>query len=121
MTKTPSVTVEQRHSPRTLYPDLRIIYNGLAETAETRPPDLSTEGMFINTPFIFIPGADLQVRFDLVCTGAMVETRARVRYCEPGVGVGVQFLHLPEACRQAIEKELRWKNTGRAAMESPAN
>jgi PilZ domain len=121
MTKTTEVAVEHRRFQRTPYPDLRVIYNGLADTVETRPPDLSPDGMFINTPFIFVPGADLQVRFDLVCSGTTVETLARVRYCEPGVGVGVQFVHLPEPCRQAIEKELHWKNTGTAAMESPAN
>lgn len=121
MTKTRAVTVEQRRSERTLYPDLRVIYNGLADTTETRPPDLSRDGMFINTPFIFVPGADLQVRFDLICTGATVETQARVRYCDPGVGIGVQFLQLPDACRKAIEKELHWKTTGQAAMETPLN
>jgi hypothetical protein len=111
MSKTTDVTVERRLHRRALYPDLRVIYNGLSDHEPSRPPDLSPEGMFIATPFTFLPGANLQLRFDLVCTGTTVEALGKVRYCVPGVGVGVQFLDLPGACRLAIEKELSWKDS----------
>ena len=109
MTDTTAVLVEQRHSQRTLYPDLRITCNGLADATGTRPPDLSPDGMFVNTPLGFSPGATIQLRFDLVCTGTVVEGRGKVRYWIPGVGVGVEFVDLAAPCRAAIERELAWK------------
>jgi hypothetical protein len=118
MTKTSTVDVEQRLCQRTLYPDLRIICNGLAATTETRPPDLSPDGMFVNTPLAFTAGAILQLRFDLVCTGAVVEARGKVRYWIPGVGLGVKFIDLPGACRDAIKKELDWKKSGKLTEEA---
>lgn len=121
MSRMSTVAVEQRHCERTLYPDLRIICNGLATTTDTRPPDLSPEGMFVNTPCAVMPGAVLQVRFDLVCTGAVIEAQGKVRYWIPGVGVGVQFVDLPAPCRAAIEQELDWKKAGgRARLSSAA-
>jgi hypothetical protein len=35
-----------------------------------------------------------------------VSVRAEVRHCDPGFGVGVEFLELPPDALQAIEKEL---------------
>jgi Tfp pilus assembly protein PilZ len=112
MTQTSPVAVEQRHCERTLYPDLRIICNGLAANTETRPPDLSPDGIFINTPLAFTAGDTLQLRFDLVCTGTVIEAQGKVRYWIPGVGLGIKFIDLPSACRDAIERELDWKKTG---------
>ena len=114
MADTTAVLVDQRHAERTLYPDLRIICNGLAATTGTRPPDLSPDGMFVNTPLGFSPGTTIQLRFDLICTGAVVEGRGKVRYWVPGVGVGVEFVDLAAPCRAAIERELAWKKLDRA-------
>lgn len=110
MSDTIAPTVEQRQCQRTLYPDLRIICNGLAANTDVRPPDLSPNGMFVTTPLGFTPGTTIQLRFDLVCTGTVVEARGKVRYWIPGVGVGVEFVDLPSPCRIAIQEELDWKN-----------
>ncbi|HEX9121648.1 MAG TPA: PilZ domain-containing protein [Terriglobales bacterium] len=100
------IQVEQRRAPRVLYSDLKIIYDGMANVVVKRSPDLSTSGMFINTPHSYPPGAQLQLRFDLLRTGVIVQVLGDVRYCLLGIGVGVQFVNLPEYARAAIEKEL---------------
>ncbi|MGZ4826402.1 MAG: PilZ domain-containing protein [Terriglobales bacterium] len=99
-------TVEQRAMPRIFYRDLKITYNRCAERVETRSPDLSPKGMFINTPRTFARGAQLTLQFELLRAGVMVHTVGEVRYCLVGVGIGVEFVHLPEYARAAIEMEL---------------
>jgi hypothetical protein len=98
--------VEQRQAPRLVYRDLKISYNGLTQTVSNRSPDLTPQGMFINTPRLFPPGALLKLRFDLVRTGVIVQALGDVRYWLPDTGVGVHFVNLPEYARAAIEKEL---------------
>jgi len=72
-----------------------------------RPPDVSTHGMFFNSPTRFPEGAVLNLRFRLALTGAEIRTRCEVRYCLPGVGVGVEFIGIsPEAVRD-IEHEIK--------------
>ncbi|HUJ29863.1 MAG TPA: PilZ domain-containing protein [Candidatus Acidoferrum sp.] len=86
--------------------DLSVTYEGRSEDVALRPPDISTRGMFINTNQNFPEGAVLNVQFRLGHTDTEISTRAEVRYCLPGVGVGVEFLDIsPEAVR-AIEKEI---------------
>jgi hypothetical protein len=106
MVTSPGILVEQRQTPRVLYRDLKIVYDGIPNVVDTRSPDLSASGMFINTPRAYPPGAQLRLRFDLLRTGIMVESLGNVRYWLPGIGVGVQFVNLPECARAAIEKEL---------------
>jgi PilZ domain len=100
------IQIDQRQAPRILYRDLKISYNGATEVVDRRSPDLTPQGMFINTPRDFPQGALLTLRFDLVQTGVIVQVVGEVRYCLPGVGVGVQFLDLAPSSRTAIEKEL---------------
>src|SRR5579863_2779946 len=69
--------------------DLSVTYEGHSEDVAARPPDISTRGMFINTTKTFPEGAVLNVRFRLAISGHEVKSRAEVRYCLPGVGVGV--------------------------------
>jgi PilZ domain len=98
--------VDQRQAERIIYRDLRISYDGCIEVVDRRSPDLTPQGMFINTPRQFPVDAQLTLRFDLVRTGVIVQAVGRVRYCLPGVGVGVQFVDLSPSARAAIEKEL---------------
>jgi hypothetical protein len=87
--------------------DLAVTYEGESEDVVTRPPDISTRGMFINTSRVFPEGAVLNVRFRLAICGEQFQLRCEVRYCLPGVGVGVEFIGIsPEAVR-AIEKEIK--------------
>jgi PilZ domain len=87
--------------------DLAVSYEGHGETIATRPPDISPQGMFINTAMHFPEGAVLNVSFRLARTGAKIETRCEVRYCLEGVGVGVEFIDIAPEASQAIEEELR--------------
>jgi hypothetical protein len=86
--------------------ELSVTYEGHSEAVATRPPDLSSRGMFINTSRIFPEGAILNVRFRLALSGVEIYTRAEVRYCLAGVGVGVEFIEIRPADVQAIEKEI---------------
>jgi hypothetical protein len=87
--------------------ELWITYEGYSEEVPLRPPDLSSRGMFIQTPRHFPEGAVLKVRFRLARSRYEVNARAEVRYCLPGVGIGVEFIEIPSEARLAIEDELR--------------
>jgi len=92
--------------------DLSVSYEGYSENIQTRPPDISTRGMFINTSRSFPEGAVLNVRFRLAMTGTEVVTRCEVRYCLPGVGVGVEFIEISREGVEAIEKEIQLGTAG---------
>ena len=98
--------VEQRQAPRVLFRDLKITYDGLTDSVDTRAPDLSISGMFINTPRFYPAGAQLKLKFDLVRTRVTVWALGEVCYCLYGVGIGVKFVNLPRHTRVAIEREL---------------
>jgi|SRR5579871_4822791 len=85
--------------------DLYVTYEGHSENIATHPPDLSTRGMFINTNRIFPEGAVLNVRFRLANSGTEIESRAEVRYCLPGVGLGVEFIDISASAARAIAEE----------------
>ena len=87
--------------------EISVHYEGRAEEVAIRPPDVSTHGMFFNTPIRFPEGTVLNLRFRLALTGAEIRTRCEVRYCLPGIGVGVEFIGIsPEAVRK-IECEVQ--------------
>jgi hypothetical protein len=87
--------------------DLSVNYEGFSEDIVTRPPDVSTRGMFINTGRSFPEGAVLNVRFRLALTGVEIHSRCEVRYCVPGLGVGVEFVDVSPESVRAIEKEVK--------------
>jgi hypothetical protein len=86
--------------------DLSVNYEGYSECVATRPPDISTRGMFINTNSTFPEGAVLNVQFRLAITNVEIKSRAEVRYCLPGVGVGVEFVEISPEAVAAIEREI---------------
>jgi len=90
--------------------ELTVSYEGFSEDIATRPPDVSTRGMFINTSRKFPEGAVLNVNFRLALTGADIRSRCEVRYCLPGVGVGVEFVEISPESVRAIEEEVRLGN-----------
>jgi hypothetical protein len=98
--------------------DLSVSYEGYSENIQTRPPDISTRGMFINTSRSFPEGAVLNVQFRLAMTGAELHTRCEVRYCLPGVGVGVEFVEISPEGVQAIEKEIQLGTAGPGSEKS---
>jgi PilZ domain-containing protein len=87
--------------------EIAVNYEGHREEVAMRPPDISARGMFINTGRRFPEGAVLNLRFRLGISGAEIETRGEVRYCLPGVGVGVEFIGMSRGAVLAIEKEIK--------------
>ncbi len=96
----------RRHERHTCYRDLSVVYEGSSLQLAVKPPDLSPHGMFINTVREFPVGVVLKISFRLVHTDWEVRARGEVRYCLPGVGVGVEFIRLPAEVRRAIEVEI---------------
>lgn len=91
--------------------ELSVIYEGFSEDIVTRPPDVSARGMFINTSRKFPEGAVLNVNFRLALTGVEIRSRCEVRYCLPGVGVGVEFVEISPESVRAIEEEVKLGNS----------
>jgi len=87
------------------YRELSIVYEGASLDIPVRAPDISIRGMFINTSQRFPEGAVLRICFRLSRTNQPVTARGEVRYCLPGVGIGVEFIGLPEEAQRAIEEE----------------
>ena len=87
------------------YRELSIVYEGSSLDIPVRAPDISTHGMFINTAQKLPEGAVLRISFRLSRSNLSVTARGEVRYCLSGVGVGVEFVGLPEDARRAIEEE----------------
>ena len=86
--------------------DISVVYDGNSEMIAVRTPDISPRGMFINTPVIFPEGAVLKVRFRLTRSNYLVQARCEVRYCLPGVGVGVEFINITRRDEKAIREEV---------------
>ena len=102
-----TATVDQRCVARhTSCTDLHVVYEGSAPRIEVRVPDISPQGMFINTPQAFAVGSSVRVRFRLGHSGKLVHARGEVRYCLPGVGIGVEFVEIRPEDRAAIAERL---------------
>ncbi|MGI9102472.1 MAG: PilZ domain-containing protein [Terriglobales bacterium] len=97
---------DRREAPRMIYRNLRVSFERYSNTPGPRPPDLSTRGMFISTTRVFARGAILEIWFQLAHTQKEIETTGVVRYCLPGVGLGVEFLETTVEQRAAIQREL---------------
>ena len=86
---------------------LSVIYEGSSEDITFRAPDISPKGMFINTPNHLPEGAVLRVSFQLPRSNFEVLARCEVRYCLPGVGIGVEFVEISQEAQRAIEEEIQ--------------
>jgi PilZ domain len=87
--------------------ELHLTYEGRGGSVPIRPPDISTNGMFVNTSTHFPEGAVVNLRFRLTRSNIEVQTRGEVRYCLAGIGIGVEFIGIePEAVR-VIEEDIR--------------
>ena len=110
-----------RHSPRVYsVREITVSYEGHDEQIVVKPPNLSVRGMFVNTSQPFPEGAILNLRFNLALTGAEIRTRGEVRYCQPGVGVGVEFIGLAADAVTLIERGVSLNSVG-AASARPKN
>ena len=88
------------------YRNLSLNYEGRSEIIEVRAPDISPKGMFIHIPSAFPEGAVIKVEFWLSRSGHHVKARAEVRYCLPGVGIGVEFVDISDEDKVIIESEI---------------
>jgi PilZ domain len=103
--------------------EITVTYEGQHEHTRIKAPDLSANGMFISTSRRFPEGAVLNLEFRMAATNAVVQTRCEVRYCLPGVGVGVEFVGITPEAKEDIERELRLAlngETGRGATKRGA-
>ncbi len=94
------------HSRFSTYRDLSLVYEGASETITVHAPDLSPRGMFIHLNRYYPQGAVMKLQFVLARSGYEVHTRAEVRYCLEGVGIGVEFVEISEEDQRAIENEV---------------
>lgn len=78
----------------TAYRDLSFVYEGQSSSNCVRGADLSPKGMFINTVEALSEGAVLKVEFRLPDSQEVIKARGEVRYCQAGVGVGVEFIDI---------------------------
>ena len=86
--------------------DISVACEGHDELIRIKAPDVSSTGMFITTSRDFPEGTVLNLKFRLAVTSVEVRTRCEVRYCLPGVGVGVEFIGLSAEATDDIEREL---------------
>jgi hypothetical protein len=93
--------------------ELHMTYEGRSGSVSIHPPDISCHGMFVSTSTHFPEGAVVILRFRLTRSSIEVQTRAEVRYCLAGIGIGVEFIGIgPEAVR-AIEEEIKTSSQSR--------
>jgi len=70
--------------------DVRCESFGLDEIFISR--DVSTGGLFLNTPSPLVPGSQVELSFRVTPEGPEIECSGRVVYALPGVGMGIQFI-----------------------------
>ena len=101
-------SVPPRREPRIQHlAELHLCYEGDESEIDIRVPDLSPNGIFVNTSTHFPEGAVLNLRFRLTHSNVEVQTRGEVHYCLPGTGIGVEFSNLDAESKLAIENELK--------------
>ncbi len=86
--------------------EITVSCEGNDEIIRIKAPDLSATGMFISSSQSFPEGTVLNLKFQLSASGVEVRTRGEVRYCHPGIGIGVEFIGIPPEARKEIEREL---------------
>ena len=102
---TPSKPARQ-HARLRYPPHLSVRYEGRDVDIRLSSPDISAKGMFINSPSRLPEGAVLKVTFLLPRRNVMVVARCEVRFCLPGVGVGVEFIDISPETEHDIEQEI---------------
>lgn len=93
--------------------ELHLSYEGGGVDIPIRPPDISVQGMFVNTSTHFPEGAVVILRFRLTRSNIEVQTRGEVRYCLPGIGIGVEFIGIGPEAKRAIEEDLEASSRAR--------
>ena len=102
----PKAIIDRQYERYSYLRDLTIAYEGQTEKITVRTPDISPNGMFVNTAHHFPEGAILHISFLLPHTQARIESRCEVRFSLPGVGVGVEFVDISASDQRAIQNEI---------------
>jgi hypothetical protein len=66
--------------------------------------DVSTGGLFLNTPDPLVPGSQVELSFRVTPEGPEIECSGRVVYSLPGVGMGIQFVDAKGEVELALSK-----------------
>jgi hypothetical protein len=93
-------STEKRASKRISFLCDVVCEGGEARLQQTRINDLSTDGAFVDSIINYAEGSTLKLTFNI--RSAVITVSAEVRYCMPGIGVGVRFLDLTPEQREAI-------------------
>ena len=113
----PSPLLERRRHKRLPTRDLSIQIEGYCNSVPAYAPNLSVDGMFVNTHLTIPRGALLKLKFRLADTGDLVETCGEVRYVLEGIGVGIEFVALAPDMRRRILAQLEIIATRKAEEE----
>jgi len=124
---TTGLSESERRSALRFKVAIPIQYQGLGLWQEAGTFNLSAWGVFIRTAVPFDAGEQVLLRFSLPEREAPVTVTGRVIWGNPdpskwgGMGMGIQFVDLAEADREAIEWHLAQRVAARlAAEEEPA-
>jgi len=101
------ITSTREWSRLSSFRELTMTYEGDTEVLALRQPDISPRGMFISTAARFPEGAVLKLSFRLTRSNRSVSARGEVRYCLPGVGIGIEFVGMTPEDEKAIVAEIR--------------
>ena len=93
-------SIEKRSSKRVSFLCDVICEGGEARLQQTRINDLSIDGAFVDSIINYAEGSSLKLTFNIRST--VIVVAAEVRYCMPGIGVGVRFLDLTPDQRATI-------------------
>jgi PilZ domain len=81
---------------------------GLDEIFVSR--DVSTGGLFLNTPDPLVPGSQVELSFSVTPEGPEIECPGRVVYALPGVGMGIQFIDARGEVEMALSRPFGGRN-----------
>lgn len=99
------VGIEQRLSKRDRKAlEVRCESFGLEEIFVSR--DVSTGGLFLNTPDPLVPGSQVDLSFRVSPEGPEIECSGRVVYALAGIGMGIQFIDPKGQVELALKQPL---------------
>jgi hypothetical protein len=116
--------VELRRHPRAdLFQEISIAGGGVVSRSQVA--DLSIGGMFVDVfRAPFPPGSRVTVRFPLRSGEPALVLECEVLYVQPGIGVGLRFVDLPEPARRRVrdyvEEAARLKKAGTPPVRKSA-
>jgi PilZ domain len=78
-----------------------------------RVTNVSGGGLFIHSPLVLRPGAELNLSFRPTRRSPVIHARGKVRYTFPGVGYGVEFVRISREARNVMLRLVHRRTIGR--------